>query len=177
MSDETIGILVAIGVAVLLVAVLLIVWAARRRRRRSERLHDRFGPEYDRTVEAADGRRERRSAEAELSERVEQRDRLEIRPLSRAARERYAQDWQQAQARFVDMPAPALDEADALLEQVMSERGYPVEGFEGQAALISVDHPQLVQDYRDAHAIRDELRRGAADGDADTEKMRRAMLR
>jgi hypothetical protein len=30
----------------------------------------------------------------------------------------------------------------------MAERGYPVEDFEQRAADISVDHPQVVENYR-----------------------------
>jgi hypothetical protein len=171
MSDETVWIVVAVAVVVVL-ALVVFAWAARRRRA-THRLQGRFGPEYDRVVGDADGRRERKSAESDLAERAEERDRLDIRPLNPGARERYAVRWQETQAHFVDTPAPALEEADALLVQVMAERGYPVEGFDEQAALISVDHPQLVQDYREAHATRDAVRHG----DADTEQMRRAMLR
>jgi hypothetical protein len=171
MGDGMIWVVVAIAVVVLL--VLVVVAMSARRRRATGRLHDRFGPEYDRVVGEADSRRERRAAESDLAERAEQRDRLEIRPLSSGARERYSVRWQETQAHFVDTPAPALEEADALLVQVMEERGYPVEGFDEQAALISVDHPQLVQDYREAHATRDAVRHG----NADTEQMRHAMLR
>jgi hypothetical protein len=174
MSDQTIVILVVVAVVVVVLLVALAIWSASRRRRRSERLQDRFGPEYDRMVEDDAGRRARRSAESELEARAEQRDRLEIRPLGPGQRERYAERWQDTQARFVDAPAPALDEAEALLQQVMRERGYPVdEGFEQQSALVSVDHPQLVENYRQAHATRDRIRNGGTD----TETMRTAMLR
>ena len=33
----------------------------------------------------------------------------------------------------------------------MRDRGYPVDDFEQRAADISVDHPQVVDDYRAAH--------------------------
>jgi hypothetical protein len=173
MSDELIWVIVVAAVVVVVLAVVLLLMRARRRRATERRLHERLGPEYDRTVGEADSRRERRNAEAELAERVEERDRLEIRPLSDGARERYAARWQATQAHFVEMPAPALEEAEALLAQVMEERGYPVDGFERQAALISVDHLQLVENYREAHATRDRVRQGSGD----TEDMRRAMLR
>lgn len=172
MSDEMIVILVVIGVVVVLVLALL-AWRARRHRRTSEHLHGRFGPEYDRMLGDASGRRERRSAEAELADRAEQRDRLDLRPLGEGARERYATRWRETQAMFVDDPAPALDQAEALLQHVMAERGYPVDSFEEQSALISVDHPSLVENYREAHATRERIRQGGTD----TETMRTAMLR
>jgi hypothetical protein len=159
---------------VVVLVLAFVAWRAGRHRHMTERLHDRFGPEYDRMVGDADGRRERRSAESELATRAEQRDQLEIHPLGPGARERYTERWREVQAHFVDAPAPALDEAETLLQQVMAERGYPVdEGFEQQSALISVDHPQLVENYREAHATRGRVR----DGSADTETMRTAMLR
>jgi hypothetical protein len=61
------ALVIAIVVVVLLLA-LLAFFAGRQRR--SRRLQDRFGPEYDRTVEQAG---DRRAAEAELQERAERR--------------------------------------------------------------------------------------------------------
>jgi hypothetical protein len=174
MSDEAIVIVVIAAVVIVALLVVLAVWSASRRRRRRERLQERFGPEYDRMVDDDAGRRQRREAESELAEREQRRDQLEIRPLGPGQRERYAERWRETQAHFVDAPAPALDEAETLLQQVMQERGYPVdEGFEQQSALISVDHPQLVENYREAHATRDRIRNGGTD----TEAMRTAMLR
>ena len=37
--------------------------------------------------------------------------------------------------------------------EVMRERGYPVEDFDQRAADISVDHPDVVENYRAAHRI------------------------
>ena len=51
----------------------------------------------------------------------------------------------------------------------MRERGYPVEDFEQQAADVSVDHPEVVEHYRKAHAIHTGSR-------ASTEELREAML-
>jgi hypothetical protein len=172
MSEEMIAVLVVAAIAVVVVIVAMAL-LRRRHRRRAGELQERFGPEYDRMVGDADGRRARRSAERSLTERAEARDRLDIRPLGPGARDRYAARWRDTQATFVDSPESALTEADALLSQVMSERGYPVDGFEEQAALISVDHPDLVENYRHAHSLRTRIARG----DADTEAMRDAMLR
>src|SRR4051794_17422150 len=107
MSDTAIAILIAAAV-VIVVAVVVIALLVGARRRRTERLHDRFGPEYDRVVGPADGRRERRSAEEELADRVERHDRLDLHPLGSGARERYLTSWRDTQAMFVDAPAPAL---------------------------------------------------------------------
>lgn len=170
MSDLAIVILVVAAVVIVVVVAAALVAA---RRRRVRQLHDQFGPEYDRVVGTADGRRERRSARDELADRVERHDQLDLRPLDPGARDRYLERWHGTQAMFVDDPGPALAQAESLLDQVMAERGYPVESFEEQAALISVDHPQLVENYRSAHALRDRVGQPGTD----TEAMREAMLR
>jgi len=157
-------VLIAIAVVVLLGVVM---WQALARRR-TERLRDRFGPEYDRTIGTAENRRE---AESDLAAREERRDRLEIRPLSQAARDRYVQSWQAVQAQFVDDPSVAVASADSLIQSVMAERGYPVEDFEQRAADVSVDHPQVVENYRDGHRLAEE----SANGDGSTESLRQAM--
>jgi hypothetical protein len=160
------GLLVAILVVLVLLVVLALVAG---RQRRSRRLRDKFGPEYDRTVAEAGDRRE---AEATLQERTERRQRLDIVPLDPAARDRYVEAWRQTQARFVDEPAEATREADRLITELMRERGYPVEDFEQRAADVSVDHPQVVDDYRAAHAIAAANERS----EASTEDLRQALV-
>jgi hypothetical protein len=54
----------------------------------------------------------------------------------------------------------------------MATRGYPVGDFEQRAADISVDHPQVTQNYRAAHAIA----LNHLNGQASTEDLRRAMI-
>ena len=75
------------------------------RTKRSRALRDKFGREYDRTVDKAGGRRE---AERELAERQKRHDELELKPLPPEARERYLQQWQRTQSRFVDDPTGAV---------------------------------------------------------------------
>ena len=152
------------------VVVLVIVWLVWRqnRKRKSDQLQEQFGPEYDRAVKTKGGRSE---AESELQARAKRRDKLDIRPLSPAAREGYERSWKDAQADFVDRPTEALGEADRIVQEVMKERGYPVDVFEQRSADLSVDHPTLVSNYRDAHSTTKQ----AASGDASTEDMRQAM--
>ena len=157
-------VLIAIAVVALLAVV---VWQALARRR-TGRLQQQFGPEYDRTLGKTDSKRD---AEAELQAREERRQQLEIRPLSQAARDRYLESWQSVQAQFVDDPHSAVASADSLIQSVMAERGYPVEDFEQRAADISVDHPQVVENYRHGHR----LAQASADGSDSTEDLRQAM--
>jgi hypothetical protein len=157
-------------VLVIIVAVIVaaVVIAVARSHRRTHRLQDQFGPEYGRTVEAADSRRR---AEADLEAREERRARLQIRPLSDAARTRYLESWRVVQAQFVDDPRAAVASADSLIGSVMSDRGYPVEDFEQQAADVSVDHPHVVDNYRQGHR----LAASSAGGETSTEELRQAM--
>jgi hypothetical protein len=157
---------VLIAIAVVVVFAI-VVWRALERRR-TGRLRQQFGPEYDRTLGRADSKRE---AEAELHAREERRGQLEIRPLAQAARDRYLQSWQNVQAQFVDDPRGAVASADSLIQSVMAERGYPVADFEQRSADISVDHPQMVENYRQGHR----LAQASADGSDSTEDLRQAM--
>ena len=109
--------------AVAAVVVLGVLWgAARTRRTRS--LQERFGREYDRTVDHAGDRRE---AERELREREKRHEELELRPLAPEARDRYVRGL--ARRRRVALStiqrAPVKD-ADRLVQRVMRDRGYPV---------------------------------------------------
>jgi hypothetical protein len=151
-------------VAVVIVAILLIS-----RRRRAHHLREHFGSEYERALHE---RGNPRLAEAELAERERRVEKLGIHPLSSGARERYAEEWASVQTRFVDDPAIAVNEADNLVNRVMSSRGYPMADFEQRAADISVSHPDVVQNYRAARAI--VTRHGR--GESSTEDLRRAFV-
>jgi FtsZ-interacting cell division protein ZipA len=163
--DTWIWVLIAV-VAVIVIAV--VVWSAFTKRRTTA-LRDQFGPEYDRTLQQTDSRRE---TETDLSARRERREQLDIRPLTTAAQERYSSQWEQVQSRFVDQPAVSLGQADELVLQVMRERGYPIDDFEQRAADISVDHPEMVEHYRAGQAVS----RSAASSDATTEDMRQGLV-
>ena len=159
-----------VWIAIAVVAAIIIVgvlWSALSTRR-TRSLQDRFGPEYDRELERAGGRRE---AERELAKREKRHDELELRPLSDDARERYIEEWQTTQARFVDDPTGAVSDADDLVQRVMRDRGYPVDDFEQRAADISVEHPGLVERYRTANGIA----RASERGEASTEDLRHSV--
>ena len=157
-------VLIAIGA----VAVFgLVVWQVLAQQR-TRRLRGRFGPEYERTVDSSESKRQ---AEEELASREARREQLEIRPISAAARARYLEDWQAVQAQFVDDPAGAVARADSLIQAVMADRGYPVDDFEQRAADISVDHPDVVENYREGHRLYQQ----SSAGNGSTEELRQAM--
>lgn len=156
-------------IVVIAVAIIGVVAFMAYRRRRSEQLQHRFGPEYERTVrETGDKAR----AEAELEQRRRRVERLTIRPLTREDAARYTEAWNRVQARFVDDPKGAITEADQLVGDVMSRRGYPMGEFDQRADDISVHYPKVVENYRTAHAIA--LRHSK--GQASTEDLRQAMI-
>jgi len=154
---------------VIVVIVLAVVGLAMTAKQRRHRLQERFGPEYDRSLTAAGGRRK---GERQLREKAARRDELEIRPLSAQAREHYADEWALVQESFVDEPGDAVNQADSLVARVMKERGYPVEDFETRSDMAAVDHPDVVEHYRVAHEIHTAHRTGTAD----TEQLRTAFV-
>lgn len=160
-------ILIVALVAVVAAGLAAFLW---QRKRRTERLRAQFGgAEYARAVEKGGNRRK---AEAGLEERTERVESLHVRPLGAGDRARFVESWRGVQARFVDGPAGAVTEADQLVGDVMSARGYPVSDFEQRTADISVDHPLVVENYRTAHAIALRQTRGQAN----TEELRQAMV-
>jgi hypothetical protein len=157
------------AVVVLLLIVVAVALSIQKRRKTSAKLRHRFGPEYQFAVQQHGSERK---AEAQLANRETRVEMLKIRDLDLIERERYIGEWQTVQSRFVDYPKGAVTEADELVCSLMRTRGYPVVDFDQRAADISVDHPQVVENYRSAHKIALRLGRG----EASTEELRTAMI-
>jgi hypothetical protein len=165
MDNNTMVIVVA---AVLAIVLVLAAWMYMSRRRR-ERLRERFGPEYERTLrETGDEAR----AEKVLEDRAKKVASFRIRILDRDEATRYREAWRRVQARFVDQPGEAVIDADRLIADVMHSRGYPATDAATRPDLLSVEHAATVEHYRAAHDIVQRGERGAAD----TEDLRQAMV-
>ncbi|MFH8255486.1 hypothetical protein ACH4MA_13710 [Streptomyces roseolus] len=162
----------SIGIVLVVVAVVVVAGfaagAAVDRRRRS-RLRDRFGPEYERAVEATGSRR---AAEQELDARERRFADLELKPVPGEVREEYARRWMRVQEEFVDRPEAAVHQADELVTALMRDRGYPDEGYEQRLRDLSVRHGRTLDQYRAAlevHAL-------STHDAATTEQLRGAMM-
>jgi hypothetical protein len=164
--DNQTWIILAAVVALGLVAIGVWLYT---RRKQSDRLHEHFGPEYDRTVNELGSRTK---GESELKAREKRVERLEILPLAPSEAARFSEAWHALQGRFVDNPKGVVVQAEQLVRELMEKRGYPMGDFERRAGDISVDHPDVVANYRSAQAIavRDQH------GSADTEELRKAVV-
>src|SRR5688572_12567975 len=119
-------------VLIVIVAVAAVVlafgfWFIQQRRRSD--LKGRFGLEYDRTIKTAETRGE---GEKQLVEREKRVEGFQLKRLEPQDTQRFSDEWKSAQGRFVDEPSGAIKEADGLVQQVMSARGYPITTFEQQ---------------------------------------------
>jgi hypothetical protein len=164
-DTQTWGVLAGIALLLLFAAGAWVSF----KKRQSQRLQQRFGPEYDRTVNDL---RSRTKAESELKVREKRVERLNIVALAPSEAATFRQAWEVLQGHFVDNPKDAVVEAEQLVCQLMLTRGYPMGDFDRRAADISVDHPTVVDNYRAAQAI---ALRGVR-GEADTEELRKAMV-
>ena len=157
------------AVVVVVSVVIAVAGYLTYRRSRTRAFRTRFGPEYDRAVKTHGSSRK---AEAKLADRETHVKTLELRDLGATERERFVADWQVVQARFVDHPKIAVNEADELISSLLVARGYPKGSFDQRAADISVSYPRVMEDYRLANGIA--VRPGRVD--ASTEELRTAMI-
>ena len=133
--------------AVVVLAVLIVVAALSVRRRRTGRYEQRFGREYDRTVDRIGSTGD---AEDELDARAERHQRFALRSLSPAARESLRARWDELQAGFVDVPASTVRNAEVLLDEAARDRGYPDADPEQRLDDLALDHSDEVHAYRQA---------------------------
>lgn len=157
-------VLIALGVLI----VGAIVWgvvASKRRRAEQQRLQDRYGAEYERTVAE---HRSTRAAVADLRNREQRHDELQLRDLNDADRDLVRRHMATAQFRFVEDPADAILQTQRVMTEALRAKGYPMDHDRDEAIrLFSVDHPEH------AGAVRT-LLEGRHDGD--TDHMRRSFL-
>ena len=153
---------------VVVIAAIAVAWMFTQRQRRAH-LRERFGPEYDRTVQAVGTTGQ---AEALLEEREKRVSQYHIRSLAEPERARFTDAWRKVQAKFVDDPGAAVTEADTLVTELMTTRGYPMTDFDRRVEDLTVEHGNVVHHYRAARdiAVRHSRR------SASTEDLRQALV-
>jgi ABC-type nickel/cobalt efflux system permease component RcnA len=158
--------------ALIIIAVVIVVAIAAWlffRQQRSKNLRYQFGPEYEHAVRKYGSSTKAEDALVARQKRIE---RFHIHSLQADERDRFAEQWHELQSRFVDDPSSSIESADQLVCEVMQARGYPMTEFERRAEDLSVDHPQVVRNYRAAHSMA--VRRDR--GEATTEDLRQALV-
>jgi hypothetical protein len=160
--------LLIVAVVVIVAVIAALAWMTQQRRRRTH-LRERFGPEYDRTINAVGTAGK---AEALLAEREKRVAHYHIRALTPEERARFADAWTRVQAKFVDDPSAAVTEADRVLNDLMSTRGYPMADFDRRAEDLTVEHGNVVHHYRAAR----EIAMRHASNAASTEELRQALV-
>jgi len=151
------------------VIVLAIIVAIALQARSRARLRGTFGSEYDRTVDDAGSKR---AATRELKDRKARHDELEIRPLDPTVAQRYRDEWRLTQERFVDAPAESVASAHRILQDALAARGYPTRDDDERVAMLSVDHADVLDRYREGMRTEQAWRER---GSSDTEDLRQAM--
>ncbi len=156
------------AVAAMVVLAVLAVWMFTARRRRTN-LQERFGHEYHRAVGSTGSAA---AAETALLEREKRVRKYKVRALTTDERGRFTNLWQRVQAQFVDDPSTAVVEADVLVTELMTTRGYPMSDWEHRVEDLTVDHPAVVNHYRQAR----DISRRQVDGGTTTEDLRQALV-
>lgn len=101
---------------------------------------------------------------------------IDLRPLPQDRVRDYRSHWASAQAAFAEDADGAVRTADALVERLMAERGYPTaqspDDLRDDLAGVPREQAEVLQHYLAGHeiALADEH------GDADTDALRRAMV-
>jgi hypothetical protein len=157
-----IGVVALVAIVAAFVVISMISFRAK-----TKRLKQHYGSEYEHVVSETGSEK---GAVRELSTRERNHGKLDIVALTPSAHSDFSARWQEVQAGFVDNPATAVGVADRLVTEVMRQRGYPVDDFDQRAADISVDHPQIVDNYRAAHGVH------LSEQQADTEQQREAFV-
>lgn len=163
--DTWLWIAIVAVAAVAVIAIAAYAWS----KSRARRYRSAYGSEYEHLVGETGSER---AARQEIERREKRVKTFDIRPLDPGDANRFTHEWTVTQTKFVDEPVDSVVRADCLIGEVMTLRGYPLTDFEQQAADLSVDHPDLVRNYRSAHEIAARSR----DGEATTEELRRAMM-
>lgn len=99
------GTLILLFIAVVLIAAGIRFWFSTRRQR-SQKLREKFGPEYDYAMKKAG---DQHTAEETLKEREKRVVKLDIHGLNETEWVRYHEEWLKIQTDFVDDPSKSVE--------------------------------------------------------------------
>lgn len=80
-------------------------------------------------------------------------EQLGIRTLTAGERERYLAVWEGLQTRVERPPALALSEADAIVDRLLRDCGYPVDDPRAPGDVVPGRHAEVLASFRAGHAI------------------------
>ena len=98
-------------------------------------------------------------------------EQLGIRTLTAGERQRYLAAWQGLQERSERLPALALCEADAVVDRLLRQCGYPVDDPRAPGDVVPGRHAQVLASFRAGHA----LEQINSSSRSDPEQVRQAM--
>jgi hypothetical protein len=111
--------------------------------------------EYENDLLDADAPTGREAAELEVTGPWKP-ETLEIRSLDPGELVRYHSRWlDEVRAQLLVDPVVAAENADALVQEVMHARGYPVDPLDWHLGHLTVDQAQLVRSYHDVQVLAD----------------------
>lgn len=149
-----------IVLALMLVAAVVVGVIALRRRRR---------PSPKRATTAAPKRTTR--PRADRGTELARPEQLGIRTLTDGERQRYVAAWQGVQERADRLPALALCEADAVVDRLLRDCGYPVDDPRAPGDVVPGPHADVLASFRAGHA----LEQINSSSRSDDEQVRQAM--
>ena len=140
--------LIVVVLAVVAAVAAVAFFSVTRYQQRNTR--EEFGPEFERLARERGSEKE---AERELRARREKVE-SQIRPLSDDGRRHYREEWERVERTFVDNPPLALEQADRVVADILSERNFPTESRQEATEAVGATHPKVVEDFRDAQRMR-----------------------
>lgn len=80
-------------------------------------------------------------------------EQLGIRTLTAGERQRYVSAWEGVQQRGERKPVLALSEADAVVDRLLRDCGYPVDDPRAPGDVVPGRHAQVLASFRAGHAL------------------------
>lgn len=108
-------------------------------------------PQATRTTLGTPGRAPR--LRADRGTELARPEQLGIRTLSEAERQRYLSAWDGVRSRAERLPTIALSEADAVVERLLRDCGYPVDDPRSPGDVVPGRHAEVLVAFRAGHAL------------------------